>query len=381
MKTGHLLEIMKRVDITSDRSWLDLQQQTKSLRVKFEEAVFTHYELPEVSATRRERERMLRDCLTVYTQFHRELQAWSTSFPQHFHLEAIDPLLTTINKLAERARQGIAKPTVDKPIRQSTKKIFTTEDDRLLIGTERWENTTQKRQYVMSGPGGAEIVLEQGSNGKFRLLNPPAEAPVPTQKDLATLVSDAEKRMNDLPSHQARVQQYARPASAPVELEELMTFEADVLTRIALQIETLDAANPIIQKLRTQAAEHRRQGRKMRTAHSLVNTNPTDGMLHDLIGQNAVEIRKRAPIQNLTKPKKRADYMQEYEVWDITKTSPELLWYAHFHYTTATPAFRTFEKGHLKLKQHRGQTHADDPSLPVGDIGKKSVVLSHFENL
>ncbi|VVO84229.1 hypothetical protein PS874_01831 [Pseudomonas fluorescens] len=381
VKTGHLLEIMKRVDITSDRSWLDLQQQTKSLRVKFEEAVFTHYDLPEVRATRRERERMLRDCLTVYTQFHRELQAWSTSFPQHFHLEAIDPLLTTINKLAERAREGIAKPTVAKPIRQSTKKIFTTEDDRLLIGTERWENTTQKRQYVMSGLGGTEIVLEQGSNGKFRLLNPPAEAPVPTQIDLATLVSDAEKRMKDLPSHQARVQQYAKPASAPVEQEEMMTFEADVLTRIALQIETLDAANPTIRKLRTKAAEHRREGRKMRTAHSLVNTNPTDGMLDDLIGQNAVEIRKRAPIQNLTKPKKRTDYMQEYEVWDITQTSPELLWYAHFHYTTATPAFRTFEKGHLKLKKHRGLTHADDPSLPLGDIGKKSVVLPHFENL
>ena len=234
----------------------------------------------------------------------------------------------------------------------------------------------------MSGPGGAEIVLEQGSNGKLRPPNPPAEAPAPTQKDLATLVSDARTRMDGLPSHQARVQRLARPASAPVELEEMMTFEADVLTRTALQIETLDAANPIIQTLRTKAAEHRRLGREMRTAHSLINTHPTDGMLHDLIGQNAVEIRKPAPIKNLTKPKKQADYMQEYEVWDRTQTPPRLLWYAHFHYTGAAPAFRKFEKGHLNLPQHRFLTHADDASLPDGgDIGKQSVVLPHFENL
>ncbi|VVM67787.1 dermonecrotic toxin domain-containing protein [Pseudomonas fluorescens] len=383
VKVGHLLEIIKRVGTTGDRSWLDLQQQTKRLRTKMEEALFTHHDLPDVSATREQRNQILQDCHNVYMQFSRELQAWSTSYPQHFHQEAIDPLLSNINKLAERARKGIGRAAAEKPTGQITKKIFTTEDDRLLIGTEQWETTTQKRQYVMTGADGAELVMEQGSNGKFRLLNPPTEVPTPapTHTDLATLVSDAKKRMDELPTHQARVQGRARPNSPPVELEEMMTFEANELTRSALRIETLDARNPVIQTLRNKAAEHQRLGRQMRTSHSLVSKKPTDGMLDDLIGQNAVELRRSAPIKNLSKPKQRADYMQEYEVWDLTQNPPTLLWYAHFHYSKAAPAFGDFEKAHLKLREHQFLTHADDADLPYSDIGKQSVVLRHFEEL
>lgn len=381
LKTGHLLEITKRVGTTSDRSWLDLQQQASNLRTKFQEALFTHYELPEVIVTREQRNQILQDCLTVYTEYQRELRAWSTSYPQHFHLEAIDPLISNINKLAERARKGIATPKADKPIGQVTKKIFTRDDGRLLIGTERWENTTLPRQYVMTGPGGTEIILQHSNNGRFSLLNPPAAAPAPTQADLATLVSNATKRMEDLPTHQARVQGRARPDSPPVELEEMMTFEANELTRSAQRIEALDATNPVIQLLRDTSAEHRRLGRQMRTTQSLISQKPTDGMLDDLIGQNAVEIRKPAPIKNLSKPKKQADYMQEYEVWDVTQTPPALLWYAHFHYTKAAPAFGEFEKAHLKLLQHRYLTHADNAELPYADIGKQSIALAHFEHL
>lgn len=120
----------------------------------------------------------------------------------------------------------------------------------------------------------------------------------------------------------------------------------------------------------------------MRTRQSLTSKNPTDGMLDDLIGQNAVDIRKAQPLKNLGKRKDgRTDYLQEYEIRDLTQAQPTLLWYAHFHYSKATPGFREFEKAHLKLPEHRSMTHADDPSLPYADIGKRSSVLIHFENL
>ena len=105
-------------------------------------------------------------------------------------------------------------------------------------------------------------------------------------------------------------------------------------------------------------------------------------MLDDLVGQNAVEIRKTAPIKNLGKRKDgRTDYMQEYEIQDLTQTPAKVLWYAHFHYSSAAPVFGEFEKAHLKLPEHRFLTHADDADLPYADIGKQSAALPHFENL
>lgn len=75
------------------------------------------------------------------------------------------------------------------------------------------------------------------------------------------------------------------------------------------------------------------------------------------------------------------DFMQEYEVWDLTATPPRPLWYAHFHYNRRTATFDEFEKAHLKLPEHRYLTHADDPSLPFSDIGKQSAALSHIRPL
>jgi hypothetical protein len=47
----------------------------------------------------------------------------------------------------------------------------------------------------------------------------------------------------------------------------------------------------------------------------------------------------------------------------------------------AQPAFRAFEKTHLKLPEQRFLTHADNADLPYADIGKRAVVLVHFEQV
>jgi hypothetical protein len=105
-------------------------------------------------------------------------------------------------------------------------------------------------------------------------------------------------------------------------------------------------------------------------------------MLDDLVTHHVVDIRKTSPIKNLGKRSNgRIDYMQEYEVWDLTQTPAKVLWYAHFHYNKAAPAFGAFEKAHLKLPEHRFLTHADNADLPYADIGKQSAALPHFENL
>jgi hypothetical protein len=168
----------------------------------------------------------------------------------------------------------------------------------------------------------------------------------------------------------------------PVDLEHMMVSEAGELIRRADRIQALDARNPLIQQLRDKAGALKATGREMRTRQSLTTRKPTDGMLEDLLGQKVVEIRKTSQIKYLGKRKDgRSDYMQEYEVWDLTLDPADVLWYAHFHYSTAKPAMRQFEKAHLKLKEHRFLTHADNADLPYADIGKQSAVLPHFEKL
>ncbi|MGZ7455377.1 dermonecrotic toxin domain-containing protein [Pseudomonas sp. Ma2-10] len=382
LRTGHLLEIVKRVDTTWDISWFYLQGQAESLRTKVDRALFTHYSLPEVTATRAQRNQILQECLDLYSEFRRNMNAWTASYPQHFHLDAVAPLLEGIEKMAERARKAINQSAPARPAGQHSKKVFTTEDDQLLIGVERWEPTTQRRQYSLTAQGGFEEVWEQGSNGKFRLLNPPEQAIGPVQRDLGSLVEDAQRRLQSQPSYKAKVQSYAVQDMLPVDLEHMMVSEAGELTRRALNIEDIAPQNAIIQQLRDNAAELTTSGREMRTRQSLSTKKPTDGMLDDLVRHKALEIRKTSPLKNLGKqPDGRIDYLQEYEVWDLTAMPPKVLWYAHFHYTKAAPAFGEFEKAHLKLPEHRFLTHADNAALPYADIGKKSAALKHFDQV
>lgn len=382
LRTGHRLEIVKRFDTTQDISWFYLQGQAENLRAKVDRSLFTQYSLPEVTATRAQRNQILQECLDLYGQFRRNMNVWTTSYPQHFHLDTVPPLLEGIEKMAERARKAIDQPAPASPAGQRSKKVFTTEDDQLLIGVERWEPTTQKRQYSLTGQGGFEEVWEQGSNGKFRLLNPPQKATRPVQRDLGSLVEDARSRLQSQQTYEAKVQAYAGQGMLPVDLEHMMVSEASELTRRALPIEEIAPQHTIIQQLRDKAAELTTRGREIRTRQSLSTKKPTDGMLDDLVGQHVLEIRKTSPMKNLGKrPDGRIDYLQEYEVWDLTATPPKVLWYAHFHYAKAAPAFGAFEKAHLKLPEHRFLTHADNAALPYADIGKKSVALKHFDSV
>ncbi|MGE1176590.1 dermonecrotic toxin domain-containing protein [Pseudomonas sp. BW7P1] len=382
LRTGNLLEIVQCHDNLGEVSWHFLQNQARELRARMDRALYTQFSLPDTGATRGQRNQILQDCLDTYAQFRRAMNVWTASYSQHFYMDDVPPLLAGIEKMAERARKTLELPTVAAARGRSSKKIFTTEDDQLLIGVEHWESSTRTRRYHLTGKGGVEEIWEQGSNGKYRLLNAPARPPSPMERDLGALVTEARTRLDRLPAYEVKVNAHARQDMLPVDLEHMMVSEADELIHRAQKIEQIDTQNPLIATLRGKATELRIRGRQMRTRQSLNSKHPTDGMLDDLIGQNAVDIRKTAPLKNLGKRKDgRIDYLQEYEIRDRTQAPPKLLWYAHFHYSKATPGFRDFEKAHLKLPEHRSLTHADDPSLPYADIGKRSSVLVHFENL
>ncbi|WP_192552292.1 dermonecrotic toxin domain-containing protein [Pseudomonas sp. IzPS59] len=381
LKTAHRLESIKNFENTGDVSWLYLQQRAWQLRMDMDRALFTQFSLSEVSANRAQRTQILGNCLDTYTRYCREMNQWTASYPQYFHMEEFEPLMAGIEAMAERARKAIDHPAPPRKTGPSEKKIFQTEDQQWLIGVENWEPRTRKRQFVLNHGKAGREVWELADNGKFRLLAVNTPQPAPS-RNLASLLADARKRLNGQAAYQAKVQGHAERDMLPVDLEHMMVSEADDLSHRASDIEALSAENPIISELKTKADELRLTGRQLRTRQTLRSRKPTDGMLDDLLRQNAVEVRKVALMKQLrNRVDGRPDHLQEYEIHDLNVRPPRLLWYAHFHYNKPRPSFAEFEKAHLKLPEHRYLTHADNAALPYADIGKRSPVLPWFEAL
>ncbi|VVN76615.1 hypothetical protein PS718_00783 [Pseudomonas fluorescens] len=378
-RVSHRYHAVYRSGIPKEMAWYHLNDQIRDLHGKFRRTLDTHRALALAEVTSEQRDQILQRCVDVYTEFSREMKVWTSGYPQLFYEDMVDPLLSGIDLLTDHARKNIARP---RPVRTTQKagkippKVFPTEDEYWLIGTENWDPKTKKYEYTMKNGE----VWEETANQKYRLKASATVPPRQEQPDLAALLAEARTRLDSQANYLGRVQSYADKGMLPVNVEHMMVSESAELTRRADRIHALSPQDPMIVELRNTATELTATGRALRTRQSLTSKKPTDGMLLDLIGQNAVTIRKVAPLKDLGK-KTRKDFMQEYEIRNQTLIPNELLWYAHFHYSSATPVLRAFEKAHLKLPEHRFLTHADDASLPYADIGKQSAVLVHFEGL
>lgn len=383
-RTGQRLEIVQRHSGTHDVSWYYLMNQARDLRDEIDRMLYMQYTLPDIVATPIQRSQILQHCVDLSARFRLEMTRWTSTYPQHFHMDEVPSLMSGLERLAQEAQRGIINVPVPVPaaVGQPAQRLFTTADNRLLYGVERWEPSTQRRQYVMTGRGGYEEVWEQGADNLFHLTNPRNGDTIPgTRLNPADVLADAQRRLDAQPGYLARIQGYADQDMLPVNLQHMMDSEATELTTRADLIATIDAQHPIIPRLRNKATELGVTGRAMRTTQSLTSQKPTDGMLNDLIDQGVVEIRRAQPIKDLGMRNGLHDYMQEYEIWNVTLEPDALVWYAHFHYRNAQPTLRSFEKAHLKLPQHRFVTHAQNADLPYADIGKRSAVLAHFEDV
>jgi len=382
LKTSQRLEIVKKAGSPDDASWLYLLELAEPLRNNIDRVLYSQYDLPNILGTVAQRNRILQECVDVCVEYRREMAAWTASYPQFFHLEVVEPLLEGVDRLADRARAGINKPPGPSVAGQPQQRVFITEDNQLRHGVEQWDSATQTRQYKSTGPGGHEEIWEQGADGRLRLTNPQNIATrSPAALSLAKLLTEAQQRLDNVAAYRAKVQSNADRDMLPVNLEHMMTSQAGELNTRANRIAAKSAEQPIIQQLRDQAAELIVEGRALRTQYSLTSQKPTDGMLDDLIGQNAVVIRRPLAIRRITDHQGQPDYLQEYEIWNITREPEQLLWYAHFHYRSATRPLRKFERAHLKLPAHRHLTHADDPTLLDSRITAQSIVLQHFEGI
>ncbi|MEJ5058683.1 MULTISPECIES: dermonecrotic toxin domain-containing protein [unclassified Pseudomonas] len=393
LKTAHQLEIITHYSAVTDLSWVYFHAQLKQARNKVGRALLTQHHLPEVQATFTQRNKVLEDCLATYAEFRRNLGAWSLGYPQHLDLEQVFAFLDNLEKVETFARNAIKKrPSGTTNVEPAGKQLFETEDNQLLVGVASTDVTTRQTRFTIEGVDGhTETWLPRSSSGKYHLSEPLVTAQTPFATDVAPLLAEARKRLATVDAYQGKVEGHARRDMLPVDLEHMMSSEAAELTMRAQAIERLSPTEPVALQLRNRAAEFSRAGRTLRIEQTLNSKTPTEGYLDYLLEQKVVDIRKEGGLRDLGKrPDGRRDFLQEFAVRDLTREPMQTLWYAHFHYTSAKPAFNDFVKGHLKLPEQRNlglqwqQAQANSgaavESIWRGDIGKP-LGVKHFSEL
>ncbi|MBM9487060.1 hypothetical protein JBE38_14100 [Pseudomonas sp. ICBG1301] len=395
-KTEALTELIAHRRPGHDIAWHYLQGPLNNAENALIQALYLQRHLLEASPNPSQRNRILQHCISTYDTYQRQLNSWTAGVPQLFddtYVAQMHQQLSALRARAEKALTTVTPKTTGAP----GKRVFETDDNLLLIGDADKTSAPQKPRYTLTGKRGEEHVWEQGSDGKFRRVD--AASPTawqPTPRDLNALTQDAKNRLQNLAAHQARVDGYRRQKMLPADLEFMMTSEADTLELQARHLAELAGDAALVRQLRQKATDLREQGRRLRINQSIASQTPTEGYLDYLLSQQLddkpiVDIRKTGALEDLGRRQDgRPDFMQEFEIRDIRQATPKPLWYAHFHYESATPKqLDVFVKGHLKLPAQRRlglkwqQTQArdgatGDVAIWRGDINKP-LARQHFQ--
>jgi hypothetical protein len=391
LRTAHILEIITHYEAVDDLSWVYFHVQLKEARVKVGRALLTQHHLPDVQASLAQRNRVIEDCLDTYAGFRRQLNAWTLGYPQHLDLEQVKAFLDGLTKVEQHARQAIRQRPAIKPKEAGGKQLFETEDNQLLIGIESIDAGTRQKRFTIEGIDGYQETWLPRSSGKYHLHAQPAASAPPLPANVQPLLKEARKRLAGVQAYNSKVTGYARQDMLPVDLEHMLGSEATELSTRANAIARLSPAEPLVVQLQDQAQELISLGRTLRIDQSLRSRTPTEGYLDYLLQQKMLDIRKEGAMRALGKRADgRKDFLQEYEVRDLTANPPRTLWYAHFHYTSDKVPFHDFVKAHLKLPEQRNlglqwqqaqaTSGAQVEAIWRGDIGKP-LGIQHFANL
>jgi len=392
LKLSFSLERFFRYDSISDMSWFYLHQQTFQRHLDIARTLFTHYSLDRSTATRSQRTTILERCIRDYEAFSLDLRVWNLGYPQHFDQPHLSTLLGDLESMVNLARHDIGI-TPARP-RNAPFRVFTTEDNQLLVGTETTHPQTHARQFIVEPTGRVETWNVDPQTNRARLATPSQPAPTP---DISvarnTLVNEAQARLDGARSYQAKVEGYAAQNMEPVNLEHMLVSEAGELTVRANRIHRVAPDEAIIGELRSKADELTTAGRNLRVQQSMLSKTPTGGYLDYLLTPRQGETKQYVRlskigdrIANGRRQDGRPDFFQEYAVHDLTQPGEPVLWYVHAHYDSPGTAFDSVVKAHLKLPEQRTlglewqKQQAAHTPIWRGDISRP-LFLKHFSQL
>ncbi|MHA6577464.1 dermonecrotic toxin domain-containing protein [Pseudomonas yamanorum] len=390
LRLAHRFDTLEAYPEAAELSWFYLRAQSRDSYAKVNRAQASHFELPNASANIGQRRKVLEDCIQAYEQFRLTIRTWNLGYPQHFDQTQLSAFFVDIDQMIGLARRALKEsPASRPPAGQPVRRVFETEDNISLVGTESIDPQTQATTYQVESARGRTETWVKGPGGKSRLKDSAASEPAPPESNVKSfVVSEAKARLDNVAQYESRATAYIEQKMLPVDLEHLLVSEAAELNLRANRLERLDPTQDLVRQLRAKATELTIKGRNLRIRQTLASKTPTEGYLDYLREQRVVDIRKSEAARNLNEGKKgRADYLQEYVVQDLTQTPPATLWYAHFHYDKAGAQFHDFIKAHLKIPEQRNlglqwqvaQAQAGATVDPIwrGNIGRP-LATRHF---
>lgn len=154
------------------------------------------------------------------------------------------------------------------------------------------------------------------------------------------------------PALQSEAGRRAQIAGAlPVEVEEWLELKARRFDVAVRNIQDAGGNAPQVNELNQLAGHLRAHGRYLRLDMTRRTLKPTIGDVQYLLGQQAIRIR-RLDGRVAETIDGQVDYLQEYEIQDLTDANKPL-WYAHFHYPTLQTPEDQPTRAHLKTAAQR----------------------------
>lgn len=277
--------------------------------------------------------------------------------------------------VSKQEQLDVALP-VSKTLRPKppTRRVFKSRRRGYLIGDVRAPaGPVRHEQMTISDPlTGEAIASFQQLDGDWVDTAPQAEAESPAAAPLQTVVElrtrgqalisqragieqqiDTQKRQLDSPLTQQQVD--------PADWDVLLTQHARKFTDLADRLQRDHANSPtaqgLIDEYRAQARELTRQAERDCSA-AYKQQWPTPQSVTYLWDHQQIDINLTSAADP-ERPTLSGDFFTEYAVYDKATRPPQVLWYAHFHYPSATTAAANYSRAHLKLREQRKFTQKD----------------------
>ncbi|WP_157832175.1 dermonecrotic toxin domain-containing protein [Pseudomonas sp. S09G 359] len=201
----------------------------------------------------------------------------------------------------------------------------------------------------------------------------PAPASPRQSRNVQDIKAQANRLLAGLQEHLNRANSYLKVTRHPQELEEVLQYQANRLASVAGELERAagertDAERTLLENMRDAALRLNTHGKELRISASL-QLPPTHANLEYLLLQDQVQIASLG--QRLPMRGEQRDFIQEYAIND-KKGFP--LWYAHFHYPSATTPKLAYTAAHLKTRAQRKHSYQ---SLLSNAHDSQSIVNVH----
>lgn len=251
-----------------------------------------------------------------------------------------------------------------------TKRVFRSRDKGTLVGNLLPPDAEMPfPTIVVKNPLTDEIsarFMEHPHEGWVEIVDAPPQrpAPVPRQRALATLRTEAQRLIDQITALEKSIEFQKRKLADPQRRDDvnpqdwndMFGHQARKIEAIADEIQAHHLDKPdvpqALERLRMRATDLRRQG-EQHCIEGYKAQRPRQENIDYLRRHAAVDIGL------VHGPQRTAanDYVSEFAIRE--KNRVDVLWYAHFHYSSADSPRGDYTAAHLKRPEHRFTTFKD----------------------